>query len=645
MQYRNDIQGLRAIAVLLVIAAHFGIAGFSWGFVGVDIFFVISGYLITGLIYSEIKNEGRFGFLSFYARRILRLFPNLIFMIASILVIGIFLLTPDEQIFNSKVAPLSSLWLSNFYFAFTSINYFDNALTTSPYLHTWSLGVEEQFYLIWPAILLLTFGFSNSTWRLRSPLKKILIFGLPVVSLGYCIYLTNTHPTWAYYMMPTRLWQFCIGSAGYFIVSLKLYERFALTQKIFSLSVLLGLGLLLASAVMISPNKQYPGILALLPSLATFFLLAGYSATSSFHHFIGSPIFRKIGDLSYSLYLWHWPAWVINGLFFSDKRAIHMVVAIVTTLLSSILAYALIEAPIRRNVRLKSKPLLVICGTLLISIGIFVACIFLNKSANTLMHSPQIVKYEQVRTKKPDIYAFGCDQWYMSASVRPCIIGKEDATHTAVLFGDSIGAQWFPAIFNIYNAPDWKIYVYTKSSCPIVDEKTFYTRIGREYTECETWRNGAIEAISKLHAEVVFIGSSLPPFEKDQWQNGTSRILKKLSENTEQIFVFRSTPELPYNAIDCLIRKQNISTYLGNTSLCEPSVNYQYNSQVFSWLKEAANAFSNASMLDLNEVICPDNQCKLEKNGLVIFRDDKHLTVDFVNSATNDLLNAMTSPN
>lgn len=645
MQYRNDIQGLRAIAILLVIAAHFGIPGFAWGFIGVDIFFVISGYLITGLIYTEIKSEGKFNFLLFYARRILRLLPNLFFMIGVVLALGLFLLTPNEQIFNSKVAIYSSLWLSNFYFALSSVNYFDNSQSTSPFLHTWSLGVEEQFYLLWPAIILFIFALGKTKRIIGSPLKNLFIFGVPIASLIYCINLTSAHPTWAYYMMPSRLWQFCAGGAGYLIVSLKLYNRFRITNKIFPFGPFLGLGLLTLSAVYISPNQQYPGYLALLPTAATALLLMGHTQPSYFYQFLGSYIFRKLGDISYSAYLWHWPSWVISGLFFFDEKIKHLMIAIFATAVISALSFAFIETPIRKSSTLKSKPRTVLLGAVLATMLAFSASHFLYKTAQQKIQSPQILKYEKIRANKPDIYAFACDQWYMSAEVRPCVIGKESAKHTVVLFGDSIGAQWFPAIFNIYNVPDWKIYVLTKSSCPIVDEKIFYTRIGREYTECETWRNGAIDLISALHPDVIFIGSSLPPFEKNQWQAGTSRILKKVSDKSEQIFIFRSTPELPYNAIDCLIRKEIISGFFGSNSLCEPYSEAHYNSQVFSWIQIAAKEFQNVKTLDLNNYICPNNKCMLEKDGQVIFRDEKHLTVDFVNSATNELINVMTTQN
>ncbi|MFO1388527.1 acyltransferase family protein [Cellvibrio sp.] len=645
MQYRNDIQGLRAIAILLVIAAHFGIPGFSWGFVGVDVFFVISGYLITGLIYSEIKNEGNFSFLSFYARRILRLLPNLIFMILVVLGLGALLLTPNEQIFNSHVAIYASFWLSNFYFALTSINYFDNSLSSSPFLHTWSLGVEEQFYLFWPAIFLLAFTLTKRASIASQLLHKFLLFAIPILSLGYCIYLSFNHPNLAYYMMPSRLWQFCLGAAGYFIFSSPSLQSIKITPSLENLVTFVGIGLFVASAFFIAPDKQYPGYLALLPSLAALLLLIGYSGSSFTHKILGSYIFRKLGDISYSIYLWHWPAWVLSGLFFSDQKMKQLIIALIATAILSVLSFVLIESPIRRSQSLKSKPVAVLLGAIFTGLVVFSICILLEKSARREMQITDIVKYEKIRDTKPDIYAFGCDQWYSSAEVRPCVIGKSDSTHSVVLFGDSIGAQWFPAIFNIYNVPDWKIYVFTKSSCPIVDEKIFYTRIGREYTECEKWRNSAVDSIASLHPDVIFIGSALQVLTQDQWQNGTRRIINKLAHQSEQIFIFRSTPELPYNAIDCLIRKKSVANFIRNNSLCEPTVNNSYNSDVFTWLTEATKDFPNVRMLDLNNHICPNGICELEKDNQVIFRDNKHLTVEFINSATDSLFNAMTSQN
>jgi peptidoglycan/LPS O-acetylase OafA/YrhL len=644
MIYRNDIQGLRALAILMVVGAHFAIPGLDWGFAGVDIFFVISGYLITQFIYVEYAETGNFNYLNFYARRFRRLLPALTLMIAVTLFAGHFLLSPAEQAKAAKIAPFASVWLSNFYFSFASINYFDAPLQDSLFLHTWSLGVEEQFYLFWPVFLIAIVNeLKKSTDTVH---RKGLFFALSIfiaASLIGCIVLSYGRPTWAYYMMPTRLWQFALGGAGFFI-SQQLAKSPKNQYRGFKNAIpFMGLALLVLSGLLLSPDKIYPGYLVLFPTCAALcFLINGeVSPTSKITKLLGVFPMRFLGDISYSLYLWHWPVWVLSSLFITDN-AQRLLIAIPLTLILSIVSYHLCEAPIRRSNFFRSRTKLTIAIAVTCMLLMVTVSGLLLEAARKSSRTPEISFYEKIRDHKPWIYSYGCDKWFFSAEVAPCVYGPKTATHIAAIFGDSVGAQWIPAIQAIYNDPEWKIIVYTKSACPMLDEKFFYRRLGREYIECEIWRDNAASQLRELHPDVVFMGSAINTYSETQWTKGTQRLLDKFSNASGQIFIFRSTPVLPYNAIDCLTRKKWVSQYIDISGLCEPKVNDTYSEQVFSWQKNAIKPYQNVKLLDLNEAICPKGICVLERDAQVLYRDNQHLSVAFVESLTGYLYQSMT---
>ncbi|MGC1549941.1 MAG: acyltransferase, partial [Rhodanobacter sp.] len=207
--YRSDVEGLRAVAILLVVAVHAGVPWLAGGFVGVDVFFVLSGFLITGLLVQEISDTGRLRFMDFYVRRLRRLLPALLVMLLVICALAALLLAPSEQRDQADAAGMAALWLSNIHFAFAQQSYFAPGTETNLFLHTWSLGVEEQFYLIWPALLVWLLGRDGQRGMAR---LKIGMFVLIAVSLLACVMLTYQAPQLAFYMMPLRAWQFAAGA-------------------------------------------------------------------------------------------------------------------------------------------------------------------------------------------------------------------------------------------------------------------------------------------------------------------------------------------------------------------------------------------------------------------------------------------------
>ena len=258
--YRPDIEGLRGIAVLLVVAFHCGIPGVTGGFVGVDVFFVLSGYLITGLLVTEIQKTSRLNLLNFYARRVRRLLPASALTLAVTLLIGALIMAPQELAFAGRAARATALYMSNIFFAKNAANYFSPDVESNPLLHTWSLAVEEQFYLVWPMLIMLGLLF----WRSRKSLLVVLSL-LTLLSLAVSVWSTASTQTFAFYQLPSRAWEFGIGG----LAALLPVGFIKLPSGVWLGFGWLGVGMILASGHYISSMSTFPGWVALLPVLGT----------------------------------------------------------------------------------------------------------------------------------------------------------------------------------------------------------------------------------------------------------------------------------------------------------------------------------------------------------------------------------------
>jgi peptidoglycan/LPS O-acetylase OafA/YrhL len=291
--YRPDIEGLRALAILLVVAAHMNLPGFQGGFIGVDMFFVLSGYLITALLVLEMQATGRVDMWGFYARRLRRLAPGLFLVVLASCLLAWALLRPAHQATQVNAAASALVWLSNFFYAFSEIGYFEPGAENSLFLHTWSLGVEEQFYLVWPWLLLLAFWWAQKRQAAkatpddgaqdRARYWKRMMWLVFALSLALCLILMRLHPASAFYMMPARAWQFALGaltwlyfrdrSAGGVLSPPAAPKGRMLTE----LCGWLGLAAIALALLWCSPDAPYPGYRALLPSLGAALLLAAGS--------------------------------------------------------------------------------------------------------------------------------------------------------------------------------------------------------------------------------------------------------------------------------------------------------------------------------------------------------------------------------
>lgn len=637
LSFRPDLQGLRAIAIMLVVLAHTGLTIFPGGFIGVDVFFVLSGYLITALLMRELDKNNRISFTRFYAQRLKRLLPALISMLILVFCIANWLMSDVEARLQLASAPFSATWVSNLYFLFTNFDYFDELSKRDLFLHTWSLGVEEQFYLIWPAMLLLFF---KSRKFLRIGLKNRLM--LPAlgmtffVSLAISFYWAINTPQLAFYLMPSRIWQFSLGAIVYLTFGACSSDKNQLFLKLGKVGVYfflsIGLLLIIGSAALLHTNLAYLGLWVFIPSLGTALVIAiGHALPKRRNNPLAHPVLVWIGDRSYSLYLWHWPVLVIGFSFGLNDQVLPLLGLILLSMIAAMLSFRFIELPFWKGSLSHFKPrhiiLVCILAMLTTALGMYHGVRQLPQATAT----PDISN--QWRSDVPIIYRMPCDDWYSNAEVRPCVFGGKTAEKTVVFIGDSIGAQWFSMIPAIFPYPDWRTIVLTKSSCAMVDEDYYYQRIGKTYQVCTDWRNAVLDQLDILKPDVLIMGSaSTYDFSKTQWLESTSAILARVSKASTKVFILPGTPSLGFDGPGCISRNISENGQI-DLSACVAKDRLKSVESVAKLLNIAANRFSNVNMLNLNDLVCPRGDCRaITMEGVIVFRDSQHLTDSFVRS-------------
>ena len=335
--YRPDIDGLRAIAVLVVVFFHYNVPYFTGGFVGVDVFFVISGYLISSIIFKDLANN-TFSFCAFYERRIRRIFPAL-FVMLFISTITAFILYDYQALVEFGKSLVSTVvFASNFYFR-KNVGYFAISPQQITLLHTWSLAIEEQFYLIFPIVIYFLNKYK------ASKINFYIVTGF-VLSLGLCVFLSEQkHIQFAFYMLPTRAWEFLLGT----LLALRFFPSLY-NKKIYHFFSILGFGLIVLAVFMFSSTTEYPSYYALLPVFGTALLI--YSGENHHQAFLnkilGFPFLVFTGKISYSWYLWHWVLYVFYryvslGVF----NSLDIFILIISSFFLSFLSWRFIEQPFR----------------------------------------------------------------------------------------------------------------------------------------------------------------------------------------------------------------------------------------------------------------------------------------------------------
>lgn len=646
LSFRPDIQGLRAVAVALVILAHAGVAGFAGGYVGVDVFFVLSGYLITGLLLEERVATGTIRYGEFLARRLRRLLPAMLAMLLVVLIVSTIVLTPFEMRQQSRSFPYAAAWISNFFFSFAERDYFLALQDHDLFLHTWSLGVEEQFYLIWPWLVLLFVGFKARVADRLSQGKVILVgFAMVfVASLVLSIYLSANLPLLAFYMMPSRFWQFALGSGVYVGMHMAFDWRAVSMGRKGKIGAwiagLTGVMLVICSAVLLSPDISYPGWYALAPSFGAALLIAAgrISDRAAAGPILSSGLFVWIGDRSYSLYLWHWPILILGTATGISGLVAGKLVLVALTVALAMLSYRYIELPFwkgRFRTAIPKHVVVYAVTTIIVSVTAYNA--LERQVFGSSVESLVADGYDPRMDADPRVYLSGlhCDTGHFATQVVPCALGNPSGERLAVLLGDSIGAQWSPAVSEIFPSPEWQILVLTKSACAIVDKTWHYNKAGGDYTVCTEWRNMVLDYIDMIAPDVLIIGSSATyNFTATDWVDGTTRVLQRVAPSVGHVVLIAGTPHLSFDGPSCLEDPWRFSFRLINGDReCEEAMTETRSDVVANYLRQSASGFVNVGVVELGGLVCPDGRCAAQTpDGVVIFRDEKHITASFARS-------------
>jgi peptidoglycan/LPS O-acetylase OafA/YrhL len=619
--FRADIEGLRALAIILVVVSHVGLPFFGSGFIGVDVFFVLSGYLITSLLIREIDSTGRLDLARFYARRSRRLLPAAFLLILVVCIIEAIIVSPIVQFRILKAALATIFYSSNLYFAHVGLRYFDQESAVSPLLHTWSLAVEEQFYLVWPVLLLLLSRASKS--------RKGVIIALAViaaVSFAFCVLLTAINPVGAFFEPPTRVWEFCAGGLIAYLPAALLAEH----RQLCSWMGATGILALLACSQLIRASA-FPGYVALIPVFGTVaVLLAGSGSPNSLiPRILSTRPAQVLGGLSYSLYLWHWPALVIGQQLFPSESLIVRLASIGVAILLAVLAHRAVENPIRFNPYLALRSGMTLK---LAALGALFCAVGLGGWRLILNHFAQYQKFERVVQDVPALYNQGCGPAVQDPNPRLCYFGAtHDPRSTVVLFGDSHAAEWFPALEQIADTQHWKLVTIVKPHCTaLMIKEEVSPQMERV---CAEWRRLAVDDIQQLHPDLVLVSSaSIHPGANGRlvtdlavWQQAARDIFVALTQTGARVRFIRDTPHAAYNVLECLAQAE----WDGRThcaALIPQDVLYP---EIYAAEIRGAAGLNNVGFIDLSDALCRADQCYLEINGMVVYRDNDHLTATY----------------
>jgi len=450
--YRREIDGMRGLAVLAVVLFHADVPGFAGGFVGVDVFLVISGYLITAVIQREM-DAGTFTLAAFYERRVRRIMPALLAMLAASAIAAWMLLPADFKAFGASLVAISA-FASNFLFAREN-GYFSLLDAPRPLLHSWSLAVEEQFYLLFPLLLLIVRRAGTRGTQVALAIAALLSF-------GYSLWATQAEPAQAFYSPASRAWEFLAGG----VLACSAARR-PVKSVIGDIAAMLGLALLGLALWRLRPDLPFPGYNALLPVLGTTLVLLGTAAQGSrVARALQLRPFVATGLISYSLYLWHWPMIVFGGYYVLDERAL-LIVRLAMAVLAFPVAWAswrFVELPFRRPRLLLSRSALFASAAILsLALASYGAMAFATKGLPSRFS--QLVQRISDRGDAPD---YGCTDLPIASlsTAAQCWIGDARVRPSFVLWGDSHAAVYVPELRRLARAYGTSGYEITALGCP-----------------------------------------------------------------------------------------------------------------------------------------------------------------------------------
>src|ERR1700761_171779 len=660
--FRPDIEGLRAIAIVAVLLCHAGVPFLAGGYVGVDVFFVISGFLITKLLLGELDRSGTISLRGFYARRAKRLLPLSAILLATVGVLSMIFLSPLR---NTEVAgdiTSAALYVANWHFAAQSVNYFDQGLEPSPVLHLWSLAIEEQFYLVWPGLMLAVTWF----WRRRGKsVRPVLWVALALILAGSLIYgviLTNEKPAFAYFDTFARAWELGLGAALALAGTVKLPRISAVALG------WIGIAAIVYASFAFTAETTFPGTAALIPTLgAAALILSGTALSETVGGVTGFkagagwilalPPVRYVGRISYSWYLWHWPFLVFAAAIWGPRLSVAAgLAAVAASWVPTQLTHTLVEDPVRRAPALRRLPNRAIALGLactLVAVGVGIGLRAAQPSISTAKISdvpgaaalpeqptPQETAVAlrpnplKARADRGRSYYEGCMVGIEGTNSNRCFYGDPHGKKTIVLFGDSHAMQYFPTVEEMVENHNWRLIVLTKAECPPEELEVKSMIEDREYSQCDEWRQGALERIETgdENTTVIMSGDTEytpygPQGEEltgdaaaEAMEAGYLRTLDRIQAAGIRTVVIRDNPTSAEDVPSC------VSEDITHLKRCSFARHREWDRE---YDVRAAERAPNTHLVSFIADICPGEICRAVIGNALTYRDKDHLTATF----------------
>lgn len=637
MEFRKDINGLRAVAVIAVVLYHFGLTGFNGGFSGVDVFFVLSGFLMASIILGKLE-KNRFSLKEFYLSRARRIVPALTVLCATLLVLGWIWLPATDYAQLAKQSSSSLLFLSNFLFR-SEAGYFDVLSQNKWLLHTWSLSVEWQFYLVFPLLLM---GIKSLYKDKPFPLKQITLtlLAAAAVSLLFSVIVTPEKGPTAFFLLPARIWELIAGALAF--IATQVYRP---SERMSHFLFGIGLVFIVSGIYLFDTNTQWPGYAALVPVMGTVFIILANRQDS---FLLSNALFQKIGLWSYSIYLWHWPVFVALYHFNIQEHTTAIISGIALSILLGFLSYVWVETPLRKGIKIPFSIPLHQTARIAAFLLVLVCGVLVYKQDGFAFRVPEQVRLVEAVIKDRQNYSVKpCPQnrnYKQAVSSYPDCSSDEKPAY--VIWGDSHASA---AASGIYEASGNKNGISLVASCPPLLKASTSLK-----NNCKGFVENSIETIESLPADVPVIvmfrfsyiihgenerkSRSAPIFyediaaevvEKDPETIFRKRLVETLCAIPQKVkrpvYVVKPTPELGIEVPKALARQ--LMFYGESQDISINRQDYVARHTLVNSALDEASSRCGIALLDPSPYLCDEDKCYGSRNSIPLYYDDDHLSL------------------
>jgi peptidoglycan/LPS O-acetylase OafA/YrhL len=653
--FRADIEGLRAVAIGLVLLYHAGVPFLPGGYVGVDVFFVVSGYLITGLLVREVERTGRVALGRFYARRAKRLLPAAALVLAtSAVLMWLTASVVQWRAFGHDIVA-AALYVVNWRLADRSVDYLAEGTGASPVQHFWSLAVEEQFYIVWPLVLVLVALVAR---RRGIPVRPLMVVGLALVVVPSFLWaMATSGSTSGFFVTTTRLWELGVGAL------VAVAGTVAVPRVAARATGAVGLVLVVGSAVLLDHTTPWPGAWTLLPVLGTAaVIVAGASPAHAGPRVLRLSPVVWVGGLSYSLYLWHWPLLIAAENVAGELSVPERLAIVAASAVPAWLSLRFVENPVRFSARLaRSNNVTLGAGAALTAVGLIAGLVLAagvpSSSAGAaapgarslvaadgrvtpppmVTSGPVTPSAALVTEDVPKPYDDGCDVKMDEVALELCVYGDPDGSRTVVLAGDSKALQWFTPLETIARENGWRLVLATKSACGFADA----IRPGADdlpYTLCGSYNKALLDELLTMRPDAVITSQvhhtaydDAGELTEEAMVAGLSSYWSQLEESGTDVIALLDNPH-PHDVPE------------GDTEVytCVAELPDQLDRCAFTLTLDsgavaqtaAADRVQGTDVVEVKDLLCDERVCPAVIGGVLVYRQGSHITDTYARSMT-----------